>query len=83
MKFTNELQIHQIKELIYLELRKYNIAMSDDEFLLDDILDDSARIIIAINGQAKDPREVLDWIDSWITDTMKSQPGYFIERNHF
>lgn len=79
MKFTNELQINQIKELIYLECKKRSIVLVDDEYQLDHIMQIAAETILAANGKAKDPVEVLEWIDEWICDMQKTQPQYFLK----
>jgi len=79
MKFTNELQINQIKELIYLECKKRSIVLVDDEYQLDHIMQVAAETILAINGKTNDPVEVLEWIDEWISDMQKTQPQYFLK----
>lgn len=79
MKFTNELQINQIKELIYLECKKRSIVLVDDEYQLDHIMQIAAETILATNGKANDPVEVLGWIDEWIGDMQRTQPQYFLK----
>lgn len=83
MKYTRELQMCHIKELMYLECRKHNIALATDEDLLDKILDGGAELIVHNIGNCKDPREVLDQIDEWIRDTQQNCPNYFIKGDNF
>ena len=79
MKYTATLQIAQVKELIYLECKKQGIVLASEDNGLDAILDGGAELILASNGPAKDPREVLDWIDDWINDTRQNYPSYFLK----
>ena len=77
MKYTEELQLSQIKELIYLECRKRGIGLASDPEEMDAILESGAELIILNHGSAKDPKEVLEWITEWISDTLTNFPNYF------
>lgn len=75
--FTNELQCNQIAEMLYLELKRKNIPMAEDQDLLYSIIYSGAELIV-YEGSCNDITEVVDRIKKYISDTCNNYPNYFV-----
>ena len=77
MKYTDELQLSQIKELVYLECKLKGVRLASDEDLMDNVIEGGAEMIINYLGKCNNPSEVIATIDDWIEETKKNYPSYF------
>lgn len=77
MKLTTELTIDQIAELIYLEARKQNIAMTEDSDDLEQIFTSAAEHI-AYEGSLKDISEAVERIKEYVSETKRNYPNFFL-----
>lgn len=76
MKLTSELQCSQLAELIYLECLKRGIKLAEDESDRENILESSAEYLL-YEGSLKDPREIVDRVEKYVTETAQNYPLYF------
>ena len=79
MRFTKELSQEQLKQIIYMECNKKNIAMTDNEELLDEILVILSKYIIDFGKNTPDLMETINNIDLWISNVYSHNPNFFIK----
>lgn len=77
MKLTKELQCSTIAELIYIECLKQGVELCEDEHDLENILLSAAESILMGYGEAKDLRDIVGTIESYVAETKINYPNFF------
>lgn len=77
MKLTTELTVDQITELVYLEAKKQNVAMTEDREDLEQLFTLAAEHI-AYEGSLKDISEAVERIKEYVSETKRNYPNFFL-----